>query len=283
MTKNDKMIYGKQLMKRDNRFGIAVLALLIVLCPLMTAQSLVTGAISGVVKDPSGAGVPNTVVSAKSDAYGDKRTATTNADGQYHLPLLPPGTYTLSVTPKGFQPAELKAAVALGQDVSVDIPVSLQPQSQSLNVDAETAPLMQSENANVASTLSLVQVQNLPVGGGDMVAYAYSSPGVTMSTGSGYGNFTAFGLPATSNMFTINGSDYMDPYLNVNNSGASNLSLGANEVQEVAIITNAYTGQYGRQAGAQVNYITKSGTNAFHGNAGWDWNGSALNANDFFQ
>ncbi len=113
---------------------------------------------------------------------------------------------------------------------------------------------------------------------------AQISPGVTMNTsnGGGYGNFTAFGLPATANLFTINGNDYNDPFLNLNNSGASNLLLGSNEVQEVAVVSNGYTGQYGRQAGAQVDYTTKSGSNAFHGDAVYYWNGSALNANDFF-
>src|ERR1019366_6742765 len=284
MSNNEKMTSGGQLMKRGSSFRIAVLALLSVICPLITAQSLVTGAISGLVKDPSGLGVPNTQVTARSDAYGDTRTATTNATGEYHIPLLPPGTYSLSASARGFQAATVKAAVSLGQDVQTDIALSLQQQqTQTVEVVGDTAPLLQTENANEATTLSITQIANIPIGGGDMVAYAYSTAGVTMSTGAGYGNFTAFGLPATSNLFTLNGSDYMDPYLNLNNSGASNLSLGANEIQEAAVITNGYTGQYGRQAGAQVNYITKSGSNAFHGDALWDWNGSKLNANDFFQ
>ncbi|MBV9039077.1 MAG: TonB-dependent receptor, partial [Acidobacteriaceae bacterium] len=115
-----------------------------------------------------------------------------------------------------------------------------------------------------------------------MTAYAFNAPGVTVSTGGGYGSFSAFGLPAVSNLFTINGIDNMDPYLNLNNSGASNLTLGSNEISEAAVVLNGYTGQYGRQAGANVNYVTKSGTNAFHGNAAWFWNGRYLNANDWF-
>ena len=59
----------------------------------------------------------------------------------------------------------------------------------------------------------------------------------------------------------------MDPYFNINNSGATNLTLGQNELQEATVITNAYTGQYGQLSGAQVTYVTKSGTNQFHGNA----------------
>src|SRR5213078_4448067 len=132
-----------------------------------------------------------------------------------------------------------------------------------------SAPLLQTEDGNIASNVDLRTLQNIPNPGGDLSYIAQISPGVTMNTsnGGGYGNFTAFGLPATANLFTVNGNDEMDPYLNLNNSGATNLLLGANELQEASVVANGYTGQYGRQAGAQVNYATKSGSNAWHGNA----------------
>ena len=101
-------------------------------------------------------------------------------------------------------------------------------------------------------------------------------------TGGGYGNFSTFGLPGTSNLFTLNGNDYNDPFLNLNNSGSSNLLLGGNELQEVAVVNNGYTGQYGRQAGSQIDYTTKAGTNSWHGNAVYNWTGRFLNANDPF-
>ena len=103
-----------------------------------------------------------------------------------------------------------------------------------------------------------------------------------MNTGMGYGNFQTSGLPATSNVFTVNGENDMDPYLNLNNSGATNLTLGKNDLQEATVITNAYSGQYGQQAGVQVSYVTKSGTNQFHGNAEYWWTGRAMDANDYF-
>src|SRR5260370_3508910 len=74
----------------------------------------------------------------------------------------------------------------------------------------------------------------------------------------------------------------MDPYLNINNSGATNLTAGQNELQEVSIVTNPYSGQFGQLSGAQVTYVTKSGSNSFHGNAQYWWNGRYLNANDWF-
>ena len=88
-------------------------------------------------------------------------------------------------------------------------------------------------------------------------------------------------MPATSNLFTINGENDMDPYFNINNSGASNLTLGQNEIGEATVISNPYGGQYGQLAGAQVTYVTKSGTNTYHGNATYWWNGRLLNANNW--
>jgi hypothetical protein len=82
-------------------------------------------------------------------------------------------------------------------------------------------------------------------------------------------------------LFTVNGENDMDPYFNINNSGASNLTLGQNEISEATVVTNPYGGQYGQLAGAQVTYVTKSGTNTFHGNAMYWWNGRMLNANDW--
>ena len=80
----------------------------------------------------------------------------------------------------------------------------------------------------------------------------------------------------------MNGADIVEPYNLNNKSGASNNTLGANDVAEAAVITNAFSAQYGREAGAQVNYISKSGTNSFHGNLVENYNGSFLNANDYF-
>ena len=88
--------------------------------------------------------------------------------------------------------------------------------------------------------------------------------------------------PATANVFTVNGEDITDPGINTNITGSTNLTLGLYEVQEATVVTNPYSGQYGELAGAQVNYVTKSGTNAYHGGARYFWNGSVLNANDWF-
>src|SRR6185369_5718529 len=196
--------------------------------------------------------------------------------------LLQPSEYTLTLSATGLEKVNRKVTVSLGQVTVVSIKMGIVGTTTNVEVTGEQT-LLQTDNANIATTFSSNQLANIPVAGGDTTSFAYTAPGVVMNTGSGIGNFSSFGLPSTSNLFTTNGNDNMDPYLNVNISGASNLSLGVNELQEIAVVNNGYTAQYGRQAGAQVNAFTKSGTNQYHGNALYWWNGRALNANDWFQ
>lgn len=245
------------------------------------AQSITTGDITGVVKDPTGAVVPGATVTLKSPATGETRTQTAGQSGEYRFSLLKPGSYQVSASTPGLASDTNQVNVGVGQAVPVALTLTPKTSQQVVEV-TETAPLMQSDNANLTTTFDTKQLDNIPAPGNDMTAYAFTAPGVTISTGAGYGSFSAFGLPAVSNLFTINGNDNMDPYLNLNNSGASNLTLGSNEISEAAVVINGYTGQYGRQAGANVNYVTKSGTNAFHGNAAWWYNDRVLNANDWF-
>ncbi len=124
------------------------------------------------------------------------------------------------------------------------------------------------------TTLTEAQIQNLPAPGGDITTVAYSVPGVVLNSGGAYGNFSSDGLPGTSNLFVLNGYDDEDPFLNLNNSGSSNLTLGQGEVSEAAVVQNGYSVQYGRAAGVIINWTTKSGSNQFHGAADYWYNGS---------
>ncbi len=257
------------------------IAILLLLAQGLFAQSMVTGELAGTVVDPSGANVAAGKITLTSDANGAVQTASVSASGEFHFPLLRPGVYTVAISAAGFEQSTQKVTINLGQVANVKFQLGLARQSSAVVVEAQPE-LTQTENANMATTIDSNELANLPAPGNDMTAYAFTAPGVTVSTGGGYGNFSVFGLPGVSNLFTINGNDNMDPYLNLNNSGASNLTLGANEIQEAAVVINGYTGQYGRQAGAQVNYITKSGANQFHGNAAFYYNSEVMNANDFF-
>ncbi|MBV9181722.1 MAG: TonB-dependent receptor, partial [Acidobacteria bacterium] len=258
-----------------------MLTLVLSTSALMRAQNIVTGDLSGVVTDPSGAVVPGATVTLKSSSTGATQSATTSSGGVYRFALLKPGAYRLNVSQKGFKSVDQQVEVTIGQVVAANVRLELGSTNEVLEV-SESYPIIESDNANLTTTFSSEQLSSIPVPGNDITSYAYSAPGLVMNTGMGYGNFSAHGLPSTANLFTINGSDDNDPYLNLNNSGASNLLLGANELDQVAVVTNGYTAQYGRQAGANMNAATKSGGNSVHGNASYWWNGRMLNANDWF-
>ncbi len=248
---------------------------------LLKAQSLISGDVVGVVTDQSGAIVPNATVTVTSKATGEAHAATTNSSGSYRVPLLKPGDYTIVVTAPGFEQASVPVAVSASTTATADVKLTVGSASQTVEVTA-TAPLLHTEAADLSTTFSQQQVQSLPNPGNDLTFVAQTAPGSVMNTGSGYGNFSSFGLPATSNTFTINGGYLNDPFLNVNNSGASNLLLGNNDVSDVTVVSNAYNASFGGLGGAQINEISRSGSNKFHGNAAYWWNGSSLNANDFF-
>ncbi|MGD0363442.1 MAG: carboxypeptidase regulatory-like domain-containing protein [Bryobacteraceae bacterium] len=268
-------------MQFHRKLALGVVALALFSLPMAFAQTITTGDIVGTVKDTTGAIVPGASVTLKSVDFGDTRSVATDNNGSFRFTFLKPGNYTLAATAAGLKTDVQKLAVEVGQVNTVDLVAKVQSTQEVIEVLASGA-LVETENANLSTTYTTTQMQEMPAGGGDLTTVAFTAPGIVMSTGGGYGNFTSHGLPGVSNLFTINGNDYNDAYLNLNNSGASNNLLGVNEVQEAAVVQNAYSVQYGREAGAQVNYITKSGTNGFHGDLVWNWNGDRLNANDFF-
>src|SRR5579862_1363481 len=272
---------GDMTVKRLITGILAVLVIAAVMAPSLMAQSLVSGDLTGTVTDPTGAVVSGASVSLKSNANGATRTTTTGASGNYRFSLLSPGSYTITVTAPGFSKTESAATVSIGQASIADVKMAVGATSQTVEVTT-SAPLVQADNADLSTNFSQALIQNQPNGGNDLTYVAQTAPGVTMNVGGGYGNFSSYGLPATSNLFTVNGENDMDPYLNLNNSGATNLTLGRNDLQEATVINNAYSGQYGQQAGAQVNYVTKSGGNAYHGNVEYWWTGRSMDANDWF-
>lgn len=220
----------------------------------------------------------------RSDDKGFSQADTTNARGVYRFPFLSPGRYTVSTTAPGFEATTRTAAVSVGQTASVDFTLKVGSASTKVAVTAD-APMLQTESADGSTVFSASQIANLPNPGNDLTSVAQTAPGAVMNTqklgAGGAGNFSTYGLPATSNLFTLDGMDENDPVFNVNITGATGLTLGLNEVQEATVVNNGYSGQYGRFAGANVNYVTKPGSNGFHGSALYWWNG-ALDANDWF-
>jgi len=268
---------------RARQFAIPVLALLMALVFSITAaaQSQISGDITGIVTDPSGAVLPGANVTLKNTDTGATQNGTTNSAGAYRFSLLPPGHYTITAAAQGFQGVTHVLQVSVGQASVMNLQLAVGGAGTTVEVTAEGG-VVQTQNGNISTTFTPEQITLLPNPGNDLSYIVQTAPGAVMNTQAGYGNTSTYGLPATSNLFTVNGENENDPFLNLNNSGATNLLLGQNDVQEATVINNGYSGQYGQLGGATVNYVTKSGTNNFHGNLEYFWNGSVMNANDWF-
>jgi hypothetical protein len=248
----------------------------------LLAQSNVSGDIAGTVTDSSGKAVVGATVTVKSQSTDASKVVTTGPTGTYRVSLLTPGAYTVTVAAPGFETSTATTSVSIGQINTQDIQLAVGSSATTVEVEGTDVPLLHTENANITTTFSMQQVQTLPNPGNDLTFVAQTAPGVVMNTQGGYGNFSAFGLPATSNTFTVNGGYENDPFLNLNNSGATNLLLGNNDISDVTVVSNGYTVEYGGLGAAQINETTRSGSNKFHGNATYWWNGRALNANSYF-
>jgi hypothetical protein len=246
------------------------------------AQTNTTGAIVGTVSDSSGAAIPNATVNVTSLETGATRTTTSGPTGAYRVSQLSPGSYSIIVTGTGFEKTKRTIDVSAGSDNSANITLTIGQANVTVEVSAGAVPLLHVEDAQLSTTFTMEQVLTLPNPGNDLTFVAQTAAGSVMNTQGGYGNFSSFGLPGTSNTFTVNGGYYNDPFLNVNNSGATNLSLGNNDVASVTVTSNAYNAAFGGMGGAQVSEVSRAGGNKFHGNAAYWWNGRAMNANDYF-
>src|SRR5579863_10015587 len=270
-----------QFTKTSARFVVLAMSVLLLVPGVLFAQSSTTGAVNGTVTDASNAVLANTTVTLRSLDKGTSHQTTTNAQGVFQFQLTDPGNYELTISAGGFKQFAAKVGVNNGQVLTVNAKLEVGAAGTTVEVSA-AAPLLDTEAADMSTNFDRNLVENLPNGGNDLTAVAYTAPGINMNTGGGYGNFNTNGLPATSNMFTVDGENQMDPFLNLNNSGPTNLMLGKNSIDEANVITNAYSGQYGQQAGAQVNLVSKGGTNNYHGNVQYQWSGRLLDANDWF-
>src|SRR5580704_1121419 len=262
-------------------FMLIVVTLLVFGFQNASAQTSTTGELTGVVTDPTKAVVPGAKVQLKDLQHGNIRETQTSDAGAYRFSLLSAGQYEVDVQASGFQPAAGSTTVSIGQVTTLDLKLSLQSMSDKVVV-VEEVPMIQTENGNVTSNLSERLIQTMPNQGNDMTYPLEMTAGVIENTLGGYGNYSVNGISATGNLFTINGMDDNDPYLSLNNTGATSLMLGQGEVQEATIISSGYGGQYGGLAGSNVNFVTKSGHDQFHGSATYYWNGRAFNANSFF-
>jgi hypothetical protein len=227
--------------------------------------------------------VPNAAVEIKDNSKGATQTTKTDRDGVYRFFFLAPARYTLTVTHETFRKESRAVNVLLGPPGIVNITLQIAKANSEITVTGE-APLIQAENGDVSATMNQKQISEVPNPGNDLTYIVQTSPGVVMSTdGQGNGGaFSILGMPGNSYLYTIDGMNNNDNIGNLNLGGVLNLTLGQNQIQEATVVSTGYSGQFGGAAGGDVNYITKSGSNEFHGNAQYYWNGRVLNANDWF-
>ncbi len=247
-----------------------------------TAQTTTSGGLAGVITDERGAVVQAVDVEIHDLAKGTVQSTKTDQQGVYRFFFVFPGHYLLRARQVGFREENLTADIPLGPPLSVNIVLRLKTVKTEITVNDELDSL-RAENGDVAATINQQQVSELPNPGNDLTYVVQTAPGVLMNTDvAGLENFSILGMPGTSYLHTIDGMNDNDNGWNLSLVNPLNLLLGQNQVQEAAVVSTGYSGQFGGAAGGNINYVTKSGGNRFHGNAQYYWNGRVLNANDRF-
>ena len=262
----------------------------------VSAQSA-SATLSGTVMDEDGAVIPGVNIAVISIAQGFERNTTTNSEGIFVVPLLSPGSYTVKAEHKGFSPAEISNVILNVNDQRM-IKISLKVGGVESMVNVVDTPLLIDESTAVGTTVDRQFVGNLPLNGRSVQPLINLSPGVvaTKVAAGETGQFSVNGQRANANYFTIDGvsanigvSIALDPYQAATGalpgfsaSGGTNNLVSVDALQEFKIQTSSYAAEFGRTPGAQVQLLTRSGTNQFHGNAFEYFRNEAFDANDWF-
>jgi outer membrane receptor protein involved in Fe transport len=279
---------------RTSRNLLCLLALLLFLPSLVFAQAD-TGTLSGTVRDTSGAVVPDAMVTTRNTATGVTRTAQTGSDGVYTFAALPPAPYDVTITKAGFADYKAQTTITVGSHVTLDAPLSVSQVSTTVEVVSVPAAEINTQTQEVSQIITPDQVATLPsltrnpydfvalagnVSGGDRTT-STNNPQLGFGGGQNVASFRGVG-------YNINGQRAADTEVLLD--GAENINVFDNTIaliipqdamQEFRVITNNFDAQYGRAAGGVVNVSTKSGTDAFHGDA-WEFNRlAAYTANTF--
>ena len=240
--------------------------LFVALTPTVFAQAP-TGVISGTVTDQSGAVVPNATVTVTEKATGTVRTMTANNAGLYSAPALFAGEYEVRAEAPGFRTLVRQAVVTAGNTITVDMQMALGQASEVVTVEGQAAQ-MNYESQQVAGTVARNTIQDLPINGRSFLNLAALEPGVTISTGvpaqfNSLINVTTLGGGAGAyTRMTIDGGIINDEW---EGSGATSLNVSQEVVQEFQMTTVNFDATSGIGAAGQINIVTRSGSNDFHG------------------
>ncbi|MGH9844267.1 MAG: TonB-dependent receptor domain-containing protein [Blastocatellia bacterium] len=273
---------------------------IMVAAPLCSAQTASTGALSGAITDPTGAVVPGVQIKVTSEATGETRTVTSRSDGTYVVPLLSPGSYRVEAEGKGFKRGTLSGVrVEVTETATLDVRLEVGATDETVTVNADAA-VVQTESSTLGRVTDEKVVVSLPLVTRNYTQILGLSPGVTTNVtnaaevgrGSGgtSGNFGGgvggngtyvHGARSYENNFQMNGVGINDLQSNGTFSGGVAIP-NPDTIQAFKVQTGQYDASFGRNVGANVNVVTKGGSNAFHGALFEFFRNDALNANDFF-
>src|SRR5581483_8176628 len=259
--------------------------------PLRTAASAVmaqsiTGRVSGTVTDTAGGVIPGATIKVTNDATGFARQAKTDDSGYYVVTNLPPGNYTVTTEQAGFKKAVLTGYVLVADGrLTVDVSLEAGTVADSVTVTAANTEAINTTSGEVARVIDGAQVRELALNGRNYLQLTTLIPGAPLLNDDQLGLMTSLstsqpinGNRGNANNLTVDGGFNLDS--GSNNSQINN--VGIDFIQEVKIQTSNFSAEYGRNSGASINVITKSGGNQFHGSAFEFLRNDKLDANNFF-
>src|ERR1051325_2679307 len=246
----------------------AVLAITLTLANVTFGQAQAAAAdLQGVVKDATGAVVPNATVTARNPATNLSRNATTNDEGLYRIVNLTPGDYEITVEASNFKRAVLpRVTLTVGQSANVDVTLEPGQLTESVTISDATSDIVETSKTAVATTIDQQRINNLPINERNYLSFALTTSTVGRDNGRPIGPAPTTGLNfggqrGRSNLVQVDGADNTD-----NSVNASRSTVSQEAVQEFQVVTNSFAPEFGRSAGGVVNVVTKSGTNDLHGN-----------------
>ncbi len=276
------------------RLGLQAILFLLVIGLFVGAhgQSSTSGNISGTVRDPQGAAVPNVEVIIREENTGAERTVTTDSNGNYTVPSLPVGLYSVSATPSGFKQSVVTGfELNVAENAVVDLALEIGLANEVVTIAADDQQV-ETRSGKVSSLIDEKQVTELPLNGRNYAQLALLVPGVSPVTQTGAGgSFATGGTGLNSGVdVSVNGNASNQNMWTVD--GVNNMDVGSNRtllvfpsidsIQEFRVERNSFSAEYGQAQGAVINLVTKGGGNEFHG-AGFEFlRNDALNANNFF-
>jgi hypothetical protein len=258
----------------------------VLICGLAAASGSMaqtTGDLRGSIKDPSGLVITGAGVKATLEGTSTSRTATSDAKGDFNIPALPVGPYTVEIETAGFKKFIQHVEITLGHVVVVDAALEIGAVTQSVTAEAE-APLVETTSTQLGAVMNSRAVVDLPLNTRDTYQLLQLQPGVQSQQGyslfagsENAGVVSVNGGRGRANNFNVNGGDANDQFVAV-----PAVEPSPDTIEEFRVLTNTFDAEYGRNSGSVVNVVTKGGTNSFHGDLYEFFRNTDLDARGFF-